>query len=143
MPSLKWPLTFESGFVSGQAAAYCEQVRNGGKLAAQINCDSTYAELVEALAAEEGCRCVIEFLAPGRVSLWLYRHEFVAGLISHFQSTAPSEAGIWSMGKLFGYSDDQIARFIQDTSLTQARSTSESIPTRLRDGGTAYSNKGP
>ena len=135
--------TFESGFISGQVVAYCEQVRNGGKLAAQINCDMKYARMIEEIAVQEECRCLIESLVPGRISLWIYKHDFVAGLISFFQSVPLSEAGIWSMGKMFGYSDDQIARFIKGSTQAAIRSIFESRPNRLRDSGTAYSNKGP
>jgi hypothetical protein len=101
--------------LAGQAVAYCERVRTGSGLAAQLACPSMYAKDLIRLIAKEGCESTIEPLNPERVSLWIYRDRSVKRLIDRLQSAPdpPSELEVWSMGKLLGYADHEVVDFIE------------------------------
>jgi len=104
------------GFLDGQVTAYCEQVRLGSRLAGAIGCDQDHAERLSVLVTQEGCRSKIVLGQFGRICLWIYRHEFVEGIIDHLHSVPeqqpPSDFSLWATGKLFGYADCEIASCI-------------------------------
>ncbi|MCK9568595.1 hypothetical protein M0R72_06610 [Candidatus Pacearchaeota archaeon] len=104
------------GFLAGQTIAYCEQVRLGAKLAANIDCDQTYVDKLLPIVADEGCRASVVSTSPGRVCFWIFRYEFVKSIIDHLQSVSENEIAndfdIWIAGKLFGYADCEIASCI-------------------------------
>lgn len=102
------------GFLSGQAVTYCEQIRAGAKFAAQINCPMEHVEMVKCLVADEGCFSMAEPPELGRVPVWIYQDIRVLPTIQRLQSAPQNEAGIWGMGRLLGYSDAAIARFVQE-----------------------------
>lgn len=104
---------YVEGFIAGQAVAYCERVRTGMSLAAQLECPMAYREMVQNLAAEEGCKVLDDSGAHTQASLWIYRDELVPRLIAEMKSAhAPSEFAMWSMGRLLGYANHDVAGFI-------------------------------
>ena len=109
---------FARGFVLGQANVYVEQVNAGTKLAAQIGCHARHVPAVREMVEKEGCRIVIdEQRGEGRVAIWIFKHSFVEIIIaemSHAKTTPPTAAGVWAMGKLFGYSDSAIGDYLHE-----------------------------
>lgn len=105
------------GYLAGQVVAYCEQVKRGSRLAGQITLPTRYLKKLLLLIAQEGCKEKTERINAERVSLWIYREKGAKRLIDIMQSCPDSEPvtelGIWSMGKLFGYADREILRFIK------------------------------
>lgn len=102
------------GFLAGQAVAYCERVNTGAGMAAQLVCPDNYVETLTKLVAAEHCQVLTEPHSCGRTSLWIYRDELAKRLILALQSaSAPSELGLWSMGKLFGYGSQDIFSFVE------------------------------
>jgi hypothetical protein len=99
------------GFLCGQALAYCEQIRTGARLVAQLAFDASYERQVLARIRAEGCRVRIE-RRSGRVSVWIFRRARVERLIRAFSHAPPSVIGLWGMGKLFGYGDREVTEFI-------------------------------
>ena len=110
---------FSLGFVMGQTSAYIEQVLAGAKLAAQIGCSKEHVQEVINAAGRDGCRCIVEDREYGRVAVWIFRSPFVRALIEEFSrnATPPTAAGVWAMGKLFGYSDDAVGDYLQQHNL--------------------------
>ena len=110
--------SYIEGFLTGQMVAYCEQVKLGSRLAGAINCDQSYVDKLISVAVQEDCRIEIVPTSPGRVCFWVYKYEFLKSIIGHLQSipngNIESDFGIWAMGKLFGYADCEIARFIDE-----------------------------
>jgi len=47
------------------------------------------------------------------MSLWIYKHKLTERIISNLSSAPLSDVGIWGMGKLFGYADYEIIKFIE------------------------------
>jgi hypothetical protein len=103
------------GFLDGQATAYCEQVRLGSRLAGAINCDEEHAERLHRLVVTEECRAKVIPAELGRVSLWIYRYGFVGNIIDCLSADpqdGPDVFTVWATGKLFGYADNEIAKYI-------------------------------
>jgi len=108
------------GFLDGQATAYCEQVRLGSRLAGAINCPQEYAEDLRGLVLREQCLAKVTLDGSGRASVWIYRYSFLEHVIDRIERPAggrelPDAFAIWASGKLFGYSDHEIARYIEAT----------------------------
>lgn len=99
-------------FLSGQLVAYCEQVKTGSRVAAQLAVPTEYAQTMQSLAKLEGCRVKTKKMTAGRVSIWVYQHRAVARLIDALDAHPCGHVGIWSAGKLFGYSDHEVLRFL-------------------------------
>ena len=128
------------GFLAGQAVAYCERVVTGAGLAAQLVCPNAYVETLAQLITKEDCEVLIAPHEYGRTSLWIYRDELAKRLILALQSTsAPSELSAWSMGKLFGYANQDVLSFIErsrsafpgESSLRLSRTTRVSTRSQL------------
>jgi hypothetical protein len=101
------------GFLDGQARAYCEQVRLGSRLAGAINCHQEHAERLRLLIAQEGCRVLVIPAEADRVSVWIYRYEFLEAIIGRLSDQdTPGPFHVWAMGKLFGYADSEIAAYV-------------------------------
>jgi hypothetical protein len=117
------PSDFERGYVLGQIAAYCEQVRTGCKLAATLQIRHAHVSCAAEFIATEECRSEIENAPDGAVVLWIYKYPFVGKLIRDNQrrdvDAPPDAASVWSAGKLFGYSDYEIARYLGALGLCQ------------------------
>jgi hypothetical protein len=103
-----------TGFLEGQAVAYCERVNTGCSLATQLVCPAVYRDQILEIIRQEGCKSSTIPHDHGRVSIWIYREETVKRLIEDLQaSTQTAELRIWCMGKLLGYSDYEVLRFIE------------------------------
>jgi hypothetical protein len=126
-------LAYEIGFVTGQACAYVEQVIAGAKLAAQIGCSKDRLPDVISAIEGNGCQYKIEDRGFERVAVWIYKQPFVAALIDDMQkkTTPPTAPEVWSMGKLFGYSDYEIGAYLQAHGLIKSAFSPE--PNQLPD----------
>jgi len=100
-----------------QSMVYAQQVATGAKLAASMMVPNRATRAASMAAQREGCS-VLEYKDGEWTTLWIYKYPFVRLLIDHKQSCVeeqerPSAFGIWSTGKLFGYSDYEIAKFLE------------------------------
>jgi len=116
--------SFCRGFVLGQTAAYIEQVITGAKLAAQLGCGKGHLDDVLLAVRDQGCESIIEERGDDRIAIWIFRLPFVRQLIEEIsrEATPPTAAGVWAMGKLFGYSDSEIGVFLQSSGLLRSAS---------------------
>jgi len=109
---------FQKGYLVGKAEVYCEQVRTGAKLVGAFGFDRRYIGLVKRTVRTEGCKVVIDqSYSPERATAYVYRYAFVRLLIKTLLSSSGesvSGTAIWVSGKLFGYSDCEIARYLED-----------------------------
>lgn len=99
-----------------QALVYAQQVATGTKLAASFMVKPELVDAVAKTILAEGCRFVVD--SDGRwATIWVYKYPFVELLIEEKRAGKehgrPSPLEIWSTGKLFGYSDYEIARFLE------------------------------
>lgn len=104
------------GFLEGQTVAYCERVNTGMSLAAQLACHGQYEKDVLEVVSREGCSASVIPREHGRISIWIYRDNVAMRLIDALHAKGPSELATWTMGKLFGYSDQDVLGFLKTTS---------------------------
>jgi hypothetical protein len=109
---------YTEGFLDGQAVAYCERINTGMGIAAQLVCPDIYVETLTKLIAAEHCKALVVPHESGRTSLWIYRDELAKRIILALQSAhSPTELEVWSMGKLFGYANQDVLSFIERSTL--------------------------
>lgn len=103
------------GFLAGQAVAYCELIRNGVRLAGEITCPSFHIDALVSLIAQEGLKFAVEQTNPRlhRATIWIYRDDIIKRIIDYLRSSRRSELSVWGMGKIFGYADCEIIKFIK------------------------------
>ena len=106
--------TYIDGFLGGMAAAYCEMVQCGVRLAGSFECDVEHKDRVLSLIAAEGCRAIVIEHADARASVWVYKHPRVELLIRALQNlpAEPSPLAVWANGKIFGYSDLEVLDYV-------------------------------
>jgi hypothetical protein len=105
-----------SGFLAGQAVAYCEMVSRGVRLAGQLDVPAESCPALVELVQREGCKAHV-VPRDGRAALWIYRDERIEKLIHALDGTVPMPpcVAVWGMGKLFGYSDRDILDYLAST----------------------------
>ena len=111
--------TVERIDAESQALVYSQQVAAGAKLAAEIMVKDDLADTVVGVALREGCLSRIENPSSGWVSVVIYKYPFVGMLVDEMHARPrvagrPSMLAVWSEGKLFGYSDYEIAKYLED-----------------------------
>jgi len=114
---MKNPAQPQRWFVLGQVATYCEQVAAGSKLAAEVGCSAELTEEVCGAIAAEDLLHAVRDRGDERVVIYIYKYPFVKELIDWILAQQQSKAAIWAAGKLFGYSDAEIARFLEQHAL--------------------------
>jgi hypothetical protein len=119
---------YSLGFVLGQVSVYLEQILTGAKLAAQLGCSNAHVDDITKAVGEDGCQSIIEYRSADRVSVWIFKEDFVRTLIAELgqNATPPTAAGVWAMGKLFGYSDAAIGPYLREHGLIKSASGEES-----------------
>lgn len=109
---------YEKGYLVGKAEVYCEQVRTGAKLVGAFGFDTKYISLVRKIVRTEGCKLVIDqTYSEGRATAYVYRYAFVEILVKALLGSSDRPVtgdAIWATGKLFGYSDCEIARYLEE-----------------------------
>lgn len=107
---------FQQGYIYGAVTVYCEQVSTGAKLAGEICVPKRHVSMVKQTVKTWGCS-VLCAEHEERVTVWIYKYPFVKFLIEalFFSKTEgkPTAAEIWAAGKVFGYSDFEIAKYLE------------------------------
>ena len=107
------------------------------KLAAQIGCSRSNVGLACEAIEREGCQFIVEQVSSERVSVWIYRKAIAETLIRVLgKENAPSLSGAIISGKLFGYSDNEIEKYVTEHFLQPITAGLGSESNSLRDGGT-------
>jgi hypothetical protein len=101
----------------GMTAGYCQLIRLGGKLVAEVTFDQKSLPVVKDAIAEEKCQAIFtEVDGYERITAWIYKYPFVADLIKEWfladPERMPTAFSIWATGKLFGYSDREIESYL-------------------------------
>jgi hypothetical protein len=135
---------YSLGFVLGQVSVYLEQVRSGTKLAAQLGCSRVYIDEIVRAVGADGCHFVIENRTADRVAVWIYKEDFVRTLIAELgqNATPPTAAGVWAMGKLFGYADAVIGPYLHEHGLIKSASDEESSQRPCSDKSGSHTVQG-
>ena len=106
-----------------QALVYAQQVAAGAKLAACMMVPLGLAGNVTEIAEREGCSIIIVTDGDWQ-DVTIYKYPFVRVLIEQMQAepTAdrPSLLQVWCAGKLHGYSDFEIAKYLEEQGYIQS-----------------------
>jgi len=110
----KGPTITEQVDAESQALVYAQQVVAGAKLAATLQVKDQLADLVESVCEREGCSILIE-KRDGWAYVWIYKYPFVRLLIDEIKRRGAPKSALdtWVNGKLFGYSDHEIAHALE------------------------------
>jgi len=111
---------FRQGEIVGRVATYCEQVSTGTKLIGQLTVRRQDESVVRRTAKSEGCRVRFRrYDDQQRSCATLYYYPFVRTLLrdlereeSRRRGNCPSALHVWTAGKLFGYSDYEVGKFL-------------------------------
>ena len=98
-----------------QAIIYSQQVTAGAKLAASLQIPSdTLPEALEAIE-REGC-LERHNEVDGWAYVWIYKYAYVELILDEITKRGSPKNAFdnWVNGKLFGYSDYEIGRFIEE-----------------------------
>ncbi len=104
----------------GIISSLCEQINTGTKLVAEIGIDKTYLAYAKKIIQDENCKTLFKIRPYKRAVLWIYKYNFVAVLIKELyfnkknSNYKPSVSDIWISGKLFGYSDFEIGKYLKE-----------------------------
>jgi len=93
-----------------QALVYAQQVAAGAKLAATLQVKDQLSTAVRVACKREGCSTLVE-KRDGWAYIWIYKYSFVRLLIEEVKKRGAPKSALdtWVNGKLFGYSDYEIA----------------------------------
>jgi hypothetical protein len=100
-------------WLKGQTEAYCYMVLRG-KPAAVIAVQNRYSPDVKSIVKSfQGLQTFEQFLADGWISLWIYKKDFMLEIIKSLPEEPKTIYDHWILGKVFGYSEEAIAEFIE------------------------------
>ncbi len=114
---------FIQGDLSGAVGVYCEQVATGSKLVGAVSITRNQIRTVKETVKSQQCRVIFDFPFSNKNyknhgTAYIYKHKYVLLLMKKFwfdrkrQKTPPTISGIWVTGKMFGYSDFEIAKYL-------------------------------
>jgi len=105
---------YETGYLVGKVEVYCEQVRTGAKLVGAFGFNREHLPLVRRTVKIEGCKLIVDE-SEGRATAYVYHYPLAKLLIKRMLSYSgkASATAIWTTGKVFGYSDYEIARYLE------------------------------
>ena len=101
------------GYTMGQVDIACYEVSKGKPASVQAIREEDVSAAVD-LADSHGLK---HYATPngvaGWVSFWVYKRSHMLEVIKGAPATPGTPLEHWYLGKLFGYSDEEIERFIQ------------------------------
>jgi hypothetical protein len=102
----------------GQATIYCEQINTGAKPCAQLMFQTQYLTLIKNTIKKEKCKAIYFDEDQDFKVVFIYKYEFVKLIIDELlikksKKIIPNGFEVWAAGKLFGYSDFEISRYLK------------------------------
>lgn len=102
--------------IYGQVITYCEQINTGTKLVAHIQFHKSCFELVRDTIKQEQCKAIFEKATEEMRVALIYKYGFVKLLIKQsllLDKEKPTALDVWVAGQLFGYSNYEIAKYLE------------------------------
>jgi hypothetical protein len=101
----------------GQVSAYCEQVSAGAKLCAQLIIQNEYGEMIKTFIKKEKCKSIYFNEGKHFKVIFIYKYDFakfiIYELVRRSKNKTPKAFEIWMSGKMFGYSDYEISKYLK------------------------------
>lgn len=101
-------------YLKSEIDTYSLMVMTGCKPAAMfvVQRRFTVSAIQRVSSVGVGLHVHVEDLSDGWVTLWIYKHPHIIEVIKSLPQTPQSAYDHWVLGKLFGYSEDSIAKFL-------------------------------
>ncbi|MDQ0268889.1 hypothetical protein [Cytobacillus purgationiresistens] len=90
---------------------YCESV-NTGKPAACQPVQERYKDMAIDIIHSYGILSYTEPLSDGWITIWMYRYTHILDVIKQSPQVPKSQYDHWVIGKLFGYDENSIEKFL-------------------------------
>lgn len=104
--------------IKGQVLNYCESVSLGVKSVAVIPIQKRYkTEITDYIENNQKLLLEIEPLTDDWLNVYIYKYSFYKEVIKGLPDKPKTNFEHWILGKVFGYSDDSIAKFIEKSKL--------------------------
>ena len=101
----------------GQVSAYCEQVSAGAKLCAQLIIQNEYGAMIKRFIKKEKCKYIYFSEGNNFKVIFIYKYDFakfiIYELVRRNKNKTPKAFEIWVAGKMFGYSDYEISKYLK------------------------------
>jgi len=99
-------------YLQGKIESYCYMVKKG-KPAAMISIQNRYVkEAIKKVKSLSNLKTIIEDTSKGWKVLWIYKYSHIEKVIKSSRQVPKTTFDHWVLGKLFGYSEEAIADFI-------------------------------
>lgn len=100
--------------VVGELNSYCYMVKTGCKPVAMMPIQDRYLGEVKSIVENtDGLKFHSEFLYEGWSTIYIYKHDYLLEVIKNSPDEPKTVYEHWILGKMFGYSDEEIGRFIE------------------------------
>lgn len=103
--------------ILGQIGIYCEEVNKGTKLCAQMTILNDFLPILIVSIKQEKCKAIILDEGAEYKNIFIYKYDFVEklikGVIERSKKPHPDVFEVWATGKLFGYSDYEISKYLK------------------------------
>jgi hypothetical protein len=118
---------FSQGDTLGRVLAYCECVRAGCKLVADLLVNRRDIDWVEDLISDEGLLCSVDREhSSDYYHVDVFKNRWVVSLLDSLRERGAPKSFFdhWVNGKLCGYSDSEIYAFLDSAGIAPTRSPS-------------------
>lgn len=98
----------------GQLMVYCYEISKGTKPVAVLVIKTKYTTEALGYIENEGLICSVRIMTkyPEWSSIYIYKDKYLEEIINNAPEEPNSVYDHWILGKLFGYSDAEIKKFI-------------------------------
>lgn len=100
--------------IAGELFTYCYVVKTGSKSVAMMPIQNKYLEEAKITVGNiDGLKFYSEFLYEGWTTIYIYKHDYLLEVIKNSPDEPKTVYEHWVLGKMFGYSDEEIGKFIE------------------------------
>jgi len=107
-------INYLTGLIFGELNAYCYMVNKGCKPVAIMSLQNRYVDKAkEKVEKTDGLKFYSEYLCEGWTTIYIYKHDYLLEVIKSSPSEPKTAYDHWVLGKMFGFSDEEIGKYIE------------------------------
>ena len=100
--------------IAGELFTYCYVVKTGSKSVVMMPIQNRYLEEAKITVENtDGLKFYSEFLYEGWATIFIFKHDYMLEVIKNSPDEPKTVYDHWVLGNMFGYSDEEIGRFIE------------------------------
>ena len=104
--------SYYTGLIFGELNSYCYMVNRGCKSIATMGLQDRHIADAKQIIENEKLKFYSEFLYEGWTTIYIYKHDYLLEVIKNSPDEPKTVYEHWVLGKMFGYSDEEIGKFI-------------------------------